>query len=103
MIQGTLSKSSNGKFVIHYEYRYNERNYFEEYKIHPCFKSYDGFMDGQQIKFIRAIECDVHYPDECDCVTNQMYAIIVDDKKKEKSWLKRLLSKLKKDDTKQCY
>ena len=94
MNKGTIEKNRRGELVVVYEYKENSRRYYEEYSIHPKYRYFDGFMEGQQVSFIQAVECDRHYPEHCECMTNKIYALVVTDKKK--NWIKRLLSKLKR-------
>lgn len=94
MNKGTIDKNSKGELIVYYEYLENSRTKYEEYSIHPQYRYYDGFMTGQQVKFIEAMECDRHYPEHCECYTKKIYALVVPDKKK--NWIKRLLSKLKR-------
>ena len=95
MNKGTIEKNRRGELVVVYEYKENNKKYYEEYSINPQFRYFDGFMEGQQVSFIQAMECDRHYPELCECMTNKVYALVVLDKQK-KNWIKRLLSKFKR-------
>lgn len=95
MNKGTIDKNYKGELVVVYNYVEDGKPQYEEYSIHPQFRYYNGFVVGQQVKFIQAKECSRHYPEHCDCITNKMYALVVLDKKK-KNWVKRILSKLKR-------
>jgi hypothetical protein len=94
MNNGIIEKNSKGELIVYYEYKENSKTKYEEYSLHPKYRYYDGFMEGQQVKFIEATECARHYPEHCECMTNKIYAIVIPDKKK--SWIKRLLSKFKR-------
>jgi len=95
MNKGTIEKNHNNDYVVSYEYIENGKYKCEDYSLHPQYRYYNGFVMGQQVNFIQAMECDRHYPEHCDCYTKKIYAIVVFDKKK-KSWIKRLLSKFKR-------
>ena len=93
MNKGTIEKNYNNELVISYDYIENGKYKFEDYILHPHYRYYNGFVTGQQVEFIQATECDIHYPKHCDCYTKKIYAIVVPDKKQ--NWFERLLSKFK--------
>ena len=93
MNKGTIEKNYMDELVVSYDYIENGKYKFEDYILHPHYRYYNGFVTGQQVEFIQATECDLHYPKPCDCYTKKIYAIVVPDKKQ--GWIKRLLSKFK--------
>jgi hypothetical protein len=95
MNKGTIEKNYKNELVVSYDYIENGKYKCEDYSLHPQYRYYNGFITGQQVNFIQAMECDRHYPEHCDCYTKKIYAIVVPDKKK-KNWIKRLLSKFKR-------
>ena len=95
MNKGTIEKNHNNEYVVSYDYVEDGKYKYEEYSLHPQYRYYNGFLMGQQVNFIQATECSIHYPEYCDCYKKKIYAVIIPDKKKQ-SWIKRLLSKFKR-------
>ena len=95
MNKGQIDKNYKGELVVVFSYVENGGKRYDEYPLHPQFRYYDGFVVGQQVNFIEAKECSRHYPEFCDCFTTKLYALVVLDKKK-KNWVKRILSKFKR-------
>lgn len=94
MNKGMIEKDHNNEYVVSYDYIEDGKHKCEEYSLHPQYQYYNGFLMGQQVNFIQATECNRHYPEYCECMTKKVYAVIIPDKKQ--NWIKRLLSKFKR-------
>ena len=87
MINGTIEKDYYGNFVVVYEYKEDFHKVIEEVPLHPHYNGYDGFKEGQSVKFQYARECTIHYPHYCDCMKLKTYALI-DTSNKPTRWEK---------------
>lgn len=91
MNKGYIGKNSQGDIVVLEEVKENNKLvYYDEYLLHP-YQQKQIFDLGSEVNFQYAKECDLHYPEFCSCYKQQIYAIIIPDKKK-KSLLKRIKS-----------
>jgi len=59
----------------------------EEYPVHPYCTTM-RFKHSEEVKYLLANECKLHYPSYCDCYKKTTYALIIQENKL--SLIKRL-------------
>jgi hypothetical protein len=91
MNTGYIGKNAQGEIVILEEVKENDRLvYYDEYPLHPYHRKQELEL-GSEVNFQYAKECTIHYPEFCSCYKQQIYAIIIPNKKK-KSLFKKIKS-----------